>query len=193
MPCWLLGDELSHFCLAGDDFAYVADSRDAGRLASNLFEPHNTHVVPLFRIWTYVLVAAAGRLSYFAPALGLGSYFTFALSLLAMRYLVVRVTGSQVAGLMAMAMLALSTVMESLVVWYSAGQALCAGTAIVATLIALESWLTTARPGGWRWPSPPASPHPESGWGALSRVPRPPPTSGSRTVAAAGRPHWCFC
>lgn len=40
-----------------------------------------------------------------------------------------------------MATLGLSTVMESVVVWYSAGQALFAGTAILATLIAVESWL----------------------------------------------------
>ena len=71
LPCWLLGDELRHFCLAGDDFAYVADSRDASRLATNLFKPHNTHVVPLFRIWTFALVMAAGRLSNFATALAL--------------------------------------------------------------------------------------------------------------------------
>src|SRR5690349_14056439 len=63
LPCWLLADELRHYGLAGDDFAYVADSRDASRLVSNLFRPHNTHVVPLFRIWTFVLVEAAGRLS----------------------------------------------------------------------------------------------------------------------------------
>ena len=44
-----------------------------------------------------------------------------------------------------MAMLGLSTVIESVVVWYSAGQALLAGTAIVATLIALESWLSQGK------------------------------------------------
>ena len=145
LPCWLLGDQLRHFCLAGDDFAYVADSRDASRLASNLFKPHNTHVVPLFRIWTFALVKAAGRLSNFATALGVGSYLTFSLSLLAIRHLVVRVTRSQAAGLIAMAMLGLSTVMESVVVWYSAGQALCAGTSIVASLIAIESWLSQGK------------------------------------------------
>ena len=59
-------DQLRHSCLAGDDFAYVADSRDASRLASNLFTPHNTHIVPLFRIWTFALVAGAGRLSNIA-------------------------------------------------------------------------------------------------------------------------------
>ncbi len=145
LPCWLLGDQLRHFCLAGDDFAYVADSRDASRLASNLFKPHNTHIVPLFRIWTFALVKAAGRLSNFATALGVGSYLTFSLSLLAIRHLVVRVTRSQAAGLIAMAMLGLSTVMESVVVWYSAGQALCAGTSIVASLIAIESWLSQGK------------------------------------------------
>ena len=49
-----------------------------------------------------------------------------------------------------MAMLGLSTVMESVLVWYSAGQALLAGTAIVAALIALESWLSKGKL-GWDW------------------------------------------
>ena len=44
-----------------------------------------------------------------------------------------------------MATLGLSTVMETVVVWYSAGQALFAGTAILATLIAIESWLSQGK------------------------------------------------
>ena len=67
--------------------------------------------------------------------------------MLAVRHLVARGTRSQAAGLMAMVLLGLSTVMESQVVWYSAGQALC-GTAIVATLIAIESWLEKGK--AWR-------------------------------------------
>ena len=62
--------------------------------------------------------------------------------MLAIRHLVARVTLSQAAGLIAMAMLGLSTVMESEVVWYSAGQALLAGTAILVSLIAVEGWLS---------------------------------------------------
>ena len=113
--------------LAGDDFAYVADVRDGPRMLSNLFKPHNTHIVPLFRLWTYALVVAAGRLSRLAEALCGGSYFTFAIALLLVGHLVHRATDRPVAGLAAMATLGLSTVMEPVIVWYSAGQALCAG------------------------------------------------------------------
>jgi hypothetical protein len=47
-----------------------------------------------------------------------------------------------------MAMLGLSTVMEPVIVWYSASQALCAGSAILATLIALRGWSSKGR--AWR-------------------------------------------
>jgi hypothetical protein len=148
LPRWLLSDQLAYPALAGDDFEYVADARDGPRMLSNLFKPHNTHIVPLFRLWTFALVETSGRLSRLPEALSCGSYFTFAIALLLVGYLVYRATHRPVAGLAAMATLGLSTVMEPVIVWYSAGQALCAGSAIVASLIALECWLS--RGGAWR-------------------------------------------
>jgi len=148
LPRWLLADQLDYCALSGDDFAYVADARDWPRLLSNLFKPHNTHIVPLFRLWTFALVEASGRLLQLPEALSWGSYFTFAIAVLLVGHLVHRATHRPAAGLAAMATLAISTVMEPVIVWYSAGQALCAGSAIVATLIALEGWLS--RGGVWR-------------------------------------------
>ena len=148
LPRWLLSDQVDYSALIVDDFVYVADARDGPRMLSNLFEPHNTHIVPLFRLWTFALVEASGRLSRLPEALSWGSYFTFAIALLLVGHLVHRATHRPAAGLAAMATLGLSTVTEPVIVWYSAGQALCAGSAIVATLIALEGWLT--RRGVWR-------------------------------------------
>ena len=148
LPRWLLSDQLNYSALSGDEFVYVADARDGPRLLSNLFKPHNTHIVPLFRLWTFALVEASGRLSRLPEALSRGAYFTFAIALLLVGRLVHRATHRPVAGLAAMATLGLSTVMEPVIVWYSASQALCAGSAIVATLIALEGWLS--RGGVWR-------------------------------------------
>ena len=148
LPRWLLSDQLDYCVLSGDDFAYVADARDWPRMLSNLFKPHNTHIVPLFRLWTFALVEASGRLSRLPDSLSWGSYFTFTIAVLLVGQLVFKATNRPVAGLAAMAILALSTVMEPVIVWYSAGQALCAGSAIVATLIALEGWLS--RGGVWR-------------------------------------------
>ncbi len=148
LPRWVLSDQLEYPVLSGDDFVYVADARDWQRLLSNLFLPHNTHIVPLFRLWTFALVEVSGRLSRLPETLYWGSYLTFAIALLLVGYLVSRATRCPTAGLVAMATMGLSTVMEPLIVWYSAGQALCAGSAIVATLIALEAWL--CRRGAWR-------------------------------------------
>src|SRR5271157_3326547 len=148
LPWWLLSDQLNYSALSGDEFVYVADARDGPRMLSNLFKPHNTHIVPLFRLWTFALVEASGRLSRLPEALSWGSYCTFAIALLLVGHLVHRATHRPVAGLAAMATLGLSTVTEPVIVWYSAGQALCAGSAIVASLIALEGWLS--RGGVWR-------------------------------------------
>jgi hypothetical protein len=148
LPRWLLRDQLDYAVLSGDDFAYAADARDWQRVLSNLFTPHNTHIVPLFRLWTFALSEAAGRLSRLPEALSWGSYFSFMIAVLLVGYLVWQVTKRPVAGLAAIATLGISTVMEPVIVWYSAGQALCAGSAIVATLIALEGWLS--RGGIWK-------------------------------------------
>src|SRR5262249_21548260 len=61
-PLWLLVDELRSLALLHDDFAYIAQSRDWTALRAYLFEPHNAHVVPVFRIWTFALVGLSGRL-----------------------------------------------------------------------------------------------------------------------------------
>ena len=70
-------DQLDYLALSGDDFAYVADARDGPRMLSNLFKPHNTHIVPLFRLWTFALVRGLG--SAFAasrgPVLGILLHF----------------------------------------------------------------------------------------------------------------------
>src|SRR5271157_3557894 len=43
-------DPAAIYRLQNDDFAYVAASRTLGRTLSNLFAPHNTHIVPAWRI-----------------------------------------------------------------------------------------------------------------------------------------------
>src|SRR4029077_20121685 len=62
-PAWLMADMLDYYRLHGDDFVYLAGSRSWAVLANHLWEPHNAHVVPLFRLGTYALVRAAGRLA----------------------------------------------------------------------------------------------------------------------------------
>ena len=48
--------------LFSDDVPYISASRTWARTVSNLFEPHNTHIVPAWRILTWALVRAAGDL-----------------------------------------------------------------------------------------------------------------------------------
>ncbi len=140
IPAWLLADPLGHAALFGDDFAYAAEARDAPTLAAHILTPRNTHVVPLFRLWTFLLVTMAGRLANLPAVFAAASYFALVAAEAAVGSLVARATRSVAAGLAAMAVLGISTVIEPAVVWYSAGQALWAGTAVALTLLAAESW-----------------------------------------------------
>ena len=56
-------DPLAIYSLYSDDFAYVSASRNLSRTMANLFVPHNTHIVPAWRILTWALVAWAGTLA----------------------------------------------------------------------------------------------------------------------------------
>ena len=73
--CWPTSCATSD--LARDDFAYVARFSRPEAAWLNLLEPHNTHIVPLFRVWTYVLVRAAGRLSDLPATLVDAAYLTW--------------------------------------------------------------------------------------------------------------------
>jgi hypothetical protein len=136
----MLWDELRNFTLFGDDFVYVAEARDWPTAAAHLWKPHNTHVVPLFRLWTFALVTLAGRLAYLPAVLAGAAYFGLVAAMLTVGHFVARETGRTALGLAAMAALGVSTVTHPAVTWYSAGQALWAGTAVVATVAAARSW-----------------------------------------------------
>ena len=139
-PAWLLWAELRDFWLWLDDFDYIGQSRDWPTAHAHLLEPHNAHVVPIFRLWTFVLVTLAGRLANLPFVLAFASYLGLVASMLAMGYVVARETSQAAAGLSAMAVLGLSTVSHPAVTWFSAGQALWAGTAILVTIALAQSW-----------------------------------------------------
>jgi hypothetical protein len=61
-PAWLFFDPLTHYRLQSDDFAYAAASRTWARTQTNLLVPHNTHVVPAWRVLCWLVNAAVGRL-----------------------------------------------------------------------------------------------------------------------------------
>ena len=67
-------EPLAIYRLFSDDVAYVASSRNWERTVSNLFVPHNTHIVPAWRIVTWALVAWAGSLERIPMVLAIASY-----------------------------------------------------------------------------------------------------------------------
>ncbi|MHB1556773.1 MAG: hypothetical protein ACYC61_04740 [Isosphaeraceae bacterium] len=140
LPAWILADELRAFTLRLDDFAYVSRSRDWPTTTRYLLVPHNTHVVPIFRLWTFGLVSWAGRLEALPAVLAWASYLALIAPVAAVGWLVAWETGQRDSALGAMALLGLSSVCYPIVTWYSAGQALWAGAAVVVTVSLARAW-----------------------------------------------------
>jgi hypothetical protein len=140
VPAWLLRDELRSLPLLHDDFAYIAQSRDLPTLRDHLLEPHNAHVVPVFRIWTFALVALSGRLAHLPAVFAVAGYLGLVAAMLALGCVITWETRQPAAGLLAMAILGLSTVTHPAVTWFSAGQSLWAGTAIVVAIAVAHTW-----------------------------------------------------
>ena len=156
-------DPIAIYRLYSDDFAYVDASRTLGRTLSNLFVPHNTHVVPAWRMLTWALVAWAGRLEKLPEVLAEASYGILVAVMLLTGRLVARETGRAGVGLAAMAAVGTTSLMASPACWYSAGQTLWAGFGILATLWYAQSWRRSSSPwalglaaisamlAGWFW------------------------------------------
>ncbi|MBV8486785.1 MAG: hypothetical protein JO161_00765 [Planctomycetaceae bacterium] len=127
-------DPAAIYRLQNDDFAYVAASLTLGRMLSNLFTPHNTHIVPAWRVLTWMMVSMAGSLERLPQVLAIASYGILAAVMLLAGRLVARETGRTGLGLAAMSAVGTTSLMLSAAAWYSAGQTLWAGFGILASL-----------------------------------------------------------
>ena len=80
--------------LWSDDVAYISGSHTWARTMSNLFVPHNTHIVPAWRILTWALVAMGGHSSSDLPdVLAIASYSILVAVMLLAGRLIARETG----------------------------------------------------------------------------------------------------
>jgi hypothetical protein len=139
-PLWLWSVPLRWYRLKLDDFVYLARTRSLSALSRHLTTPHNAHVVPLFLSETHLLSRLAGTLEALPRVLGWATYFTLLLAMALAGHLVAWETGRPARGLGAMAAVGLSSVLGPAVLWYSASQALAAGTMILVMLVALQGW-----------------------------------------------------
>ncbi len=140
-------EPLALYLLYSDDIPYISASHNWERTVSNLFEPHNTHIVPAWRVLTWALVRSAGSLERVPQVFAVASYsILIAVMLLAGR-LTARETGRTAVGLGAMALLGTTSVMLTPASWYSAGQPLWAGFGILSALWYAQSYRRT----GSRW------------------------------------------
>lgn len=144
-PLWLFFDPLTNYRLQTDDFAYAAASRTSERTRANLLEPHNTHIVPAWRVVCLGVVTAAGSLERLADVMAPLSYAVLVAVMLATGHLVARETGRFGWGLLAMIALGSTSIMEAAGTWLSASQTLWAAGGIAATLLCAQHYAATGR------------------------------------------------
>jgi hypothetical protein len=133
-------EPLGLYLLFSDDVSYASAARNWHKTLSSLFEPHNTHIVPAWRLLTYGLVQAAGSLERLPLVLAVASYSILIAVMLLTARLVTRETREASNGLAAMAIVGTTSVMLTPALWYSAGQPLWAGFGILATLWYAQSY-----------------------------------------------------
>jgi hypothetical protein len=165
-------DPRAYYQLFSDDVAYVAASRTWDRTVANLMVPHNTHIVPAWRLVTCGLVASArpvrsllhaadrvilgwrdpsppaGPLESLPEVLAVASYGILVAVMLMTGRFVARETGRAGRGLAATALVGTTSLMLTPATWYSGGQPLWAGLAILATL-----WYAQSFRRDGRWPN----------------------------------------
>ena len=86
-------DPTAIYRLYSDDFAYVAASRTLPHTMANLFVPHNTHIIPAWRVLTWFLVAWSGTLVKLPEVLAEAAYAILVAVMLLTGRLVARETG----------------------------------------------------------------------------------------------------
>ncbi len=94
LPAWLFWDQLINFRLRNDDFVYLIGCRSGAQPLTNLWKPHNTHIVPLFRLLTGVSAVLAGGPAGLQSALMLANYLGLILMMLGVGFVVARETRS---------------------------------------------------------------------------------------------------
>jgi hypothetical protein len=141
-------DPRDFYQLLSDDVAYAAASRTWDRTVANLLVPHNTHIVPAWRLVTWALVACAGNLQGLPYVLAVASYGILVAVMLMVGRLVARETGRAGPGLAAAALVGTTSLMLTPAMWYSGGQPLWAGFGILSALRYAQSFRRNGR-----WPS----------------------------------------
>ncbi len=141
-------EPMAFYRLFSDDVAYVASSRNWQRTVSHLFVPHNTHIVPAWRIVTWALVACSGNLERLPRVLAVASYSILVAVMLMTGRLVARETGRTILGLGSMVLVGTTSLMLTPATWYSASQPLWAGLVILVTL-----WYAQCYRRSGRWPA----------------------------------------
>jgi hypothetical protein len=145
---WLFWDPVMIYRLHSDDFAYIGASRTLRRAVAVLFVPHNTHIVPAWRLLTWAVVASAGGLAKLPSVLAAVSFGTLALTMVLVGHFALRETGRASVGLAAMVGMGTTSILKHAATWYSAGQTLWAAIGILLMLIQLQGWRRSG--GAWR-------------------------------------------
>jgi len=128
-----------------DDFQILARSW-TGQLAwSNLWLPHNEHIMPLGRLSTALLVQFAGQQTWLPFLAALQGPAAIVAGMCLVGWFVRRELGHPWYGLAAMALFGISTQFSEAVWWFSASFSILALDTMLLALLAAQRWRQTGR------------------------------------------------
>ena len=129
-----------------DDFYYFGHSRTLSTALGNWDLPHNAHLVPVFRFWSWIIFALAGHWRNLPQAAAIACMLSLILVMLAAWRFVDEETGRPELALGAMVLTSVTTVMQPAATWYAASQTLCAGAGLLIALCSLQAWARRGQP-----------------------------------------------
>jgi hypothetical protein len=131
--------------LYSDDFDILRKSLTWTNARANLWVPVNEHAWPLFRLYTWLMIQAAGRLTLVPLAASIQAHLLVIAGMWLTYLFVRRERGDPFHGLVAMALFGVSAVYQEAVNWFAATPALPALDMTLLTLLAAQRWHQTGR------------------------------------------------
>jgi hypothetical protein len=145
-PLALHQSGMSGYAMSWDDFPLVRDGLHWEQTQRSLWQPFNNHLFPLFRLLTWSVVAAAGRLSAVPDYLFFAWLVGLAVSLLTLYEFVSRETGCTTTGWVAVLLAGMTSTYHLSAGLYATTQIFWAIAFCLIMLVCLQSMRD-----GFRW------------------------------------------
>jgi hypothetical protein len=128
-----------------DDFQQLVRGWTWSSTCRSLWEPHNEHVVPLGRLWTWAVVHVVRRPTALPEAAVCHGVLALVAGMWLVYFFVSREVGQPLLGLVALILFGVSAVFQQAIYWFSASFSVLALDTTLLALLAAQRWRQTQR------------------------------------------------